>query len=720
MSPVSPTSRDDVRLRRHGEWVYVCRSDGAPLRVRVPEGTGDVGDGAEVALSDLPEQAVTSLVRRGLMVPSAEPLRRHPSFPVSPTPGGGVRVIGDDPLSRQVAERVGAAGVRLLPADAPSAEVGALVVDLAAPDELLAAVAEQALADATPVLLHAAAGARVYWATLRPPTTACPLCVSVRIRACRPDRALASLGLRVTLGATDDPRWPSTAATAAMVAHQAIRLITSASETPPEGPAELIELNLDDATTTRHPLLHTPWCPACHQRVTPRGPGGPAGGEHPEVTLEQSWRRMRAAVDPLTGIVSGIAVTVPGDAGATVDCAVAWAQGGTDTRWFSSVRASTVGGATKHDPLHARVCALGEILERYAAGIHRPDQFVRASLAQLGEEAVDPRSLPLGSSRDYAGIGGELVPYHPDMVIDWVEGRSLVSGRRRYLPAATVYVPYRAPSRAERLLHPNSTGLAAGSTRAQAIHGGLLEVIERDAAAVYWYNRLATPTLDLRTLPPGSAGTVVDRMRARGVTLLAKDITTDLGVPAAMLLGRFADGDQPVALCGFRADTDLGECLLGAGQELEHLLAMYHRSREQGRPAVPDPAAEPRDIWDFATYYCHDSRVGRLDFMSDGPTRPAPGPAPQGAGHDRAIEDVVARLAGAGYEPVIVDITPVDVAECGVWVVRTVVPGLQPVSFHRRFRHLGGRRVFTAPLRMGLRARELAEDELNPDPIPLG
>jgi ribosomal protein S12 methylthiotransferase accessory factor len=269
-------------------------------------------------------------------------------------------------------------------------------------------------------------------------------------------------------------------------------------------------------------------------------------------------------------------------------------------------------------------------------------------------------------------------------------------------------------------LHPNSTGLAAGSSRAHAIHGGMLEVIERDAAAIYWYNQLAVPTLDLNTLTPGPAKTILDRVRARGVALLAKDITTDLGVPSVMLLGRFSDGDQPVALCGFRADTDLTECLLGAAQELEHLLAMYHRSRANGRPAVPDPAAEPRDIWDFAMYYCHESRVGRLDFMADGPRQPAPAPPAQESTHAQAVDHVVHRLAGAGYEPIVVDITPVDVAECGVRVVRTVVPGLQPVSFHRTFRHLGGRRVFTAPVRMGLRDRERSEDELNPDPIPLG
>jgi ribosomal protein S12 methylthiotransferase accessory factor len=427
---------------------------------------------------------------------------------------------------------------------------------------------------------------------------------------------------------------------------------------------------------------------------------------------------MRRAVDPLTGIVSGVRVTRPGDSDSTVDCTVAWGQGGTDTRWFSPVRASTVGGATKHDALDAEVCALGELLERYAAGIYDPELFLRAALTQLGSSAVDPRELPLGSSREYKTAAPGLARFHPDLVLDWVAGTVLRGGRQRYVPACAVYVPYQAPRKSERLLVPVSTGLAAGSTLAQAVRGGLLEVIERDAAAICWYNRLTVPTLDWQSLPASPARTVLDRMRQRGVQLLAKNITTDIAVPTVMLLGRGGTPEQPMALCGFRADVDLHASLFGAAQELEHLLAMYARFAELG--GVLEMTPEPNDIWDFATYYCHQSRVGLLDFLHDGPLHPIPAPGCDPMPDTDAVEHIVDRLSASGYHPVAVDITPVDVAECGVTVVRSVVPGLQPVTFSEKFRRLGGPRVYQAPVRMGLRDTSLAEHELNRYPIPLG
>ncbi|WP_405987037.1 hypothetical protein [Streptomyces sp. NBC_00872] len=57
-------------------------------------------------------------------------------------------------------------------------------------------------------------------------------------------------------------------------------------------------------------------------------------------------------------------------------------------------------------------------------------------------------------------------------------------------------------------------------------------------------------------------------------------------------------------------------------------------------------------------------------------------------------------------------------AECGVSVVRTVVPGLCPLTLRSDFHRRGGPRVFTAPVAMGVRERSLTEDELNPFPLP--
>ncbi|MFC5052133.1 YcaO-like family protein [Saccharothrix xinjiangensis] len=682
-------------------------SEGPALRLR----TTCSGDDGVVDWRALPEDALSALAGRGLLVPADEPLRRHPSFRAG---AGSAHVVGDEPFAASVAGALTRAGVTVVPDLSTGASVVALA--LTASEDDVREVAAWAVREEGTAVVFAVAGARVRFAVLRPPRTACPLCLELRVRATRPDTAVSRLPMRVLLGTSCDDGWPSSGAAAGLIAHQVVRAMAA----PPDPvrllrTADLVELDLDSCERVVRPVLHLPFCPVCATATARLAP--PAPPEGPPSAAE-SWRRMRDAVDPLTGIVAGIQVYEPGDGGPRSGSTCAWNRGGTDTRWFSPVRASCVGGATKADPLEARVCALGEVLERYAAGVYDPSRFVRASLAELGSAAIDPRDLPLGSARDYQAADGAFLPYEPDLVIDWVEATDLADGARRLVPAIAVHVPYRPPRRREQLLAPNSTGLAAGSTRAQAVRGGLLEVVERDAAAISWYHRLAVPTLDCADLPGGPARVVLERLRARGIEVIAKDLTTDLGIPVVAAMGLWRTPERPVVLFGYRADLDPHACLLGAFEELDHVFRMYWRSQSAGD--APEVADVPRDIWDFATHYCHERRIQALDFLRGGPVRRLPDEAGPPLPDTEAVRRLVERITAAGHRPLAVDITPVDVAECGVTVVRCVVPGLQPVAFSTTFRRLGGHRLYQAPVRMGLRDAAPTEDELNPEPLPMG
>ena len=52
------------------------------------------------------------------------------------------------------------------------------------------------------------------------------------------------------------------------------------------------------------------------------------------------------------------------------------------------------------------------------------------------------------------------------------------------------------------------------------------------------------------------------------------------------------------------------------------------------------------------------------------------------------------------------------------YAVKVIIPGLQPLSAGHRFRVHGGRRLFEAPLAMGMTDRQLTMRDLNPWPHP--
>ena len=712
--------RSDVRLVEREGHLYICSSTGT---LRVPTGkTPAVAEG---------------LRKRGLAGDGFTGTE-HPLYSREARAGTGagasgepraesrtVAVHGVGPLAERTAEILGRAGVRTATGEGPGEGPGggpvpdAVLIPLHLPaEDLAAATAEVLRRDrGTPVIVHLSTPTRLLLATLRPPRTACPVCVVTRVRANHTWQPVADLPLDVLLGAAESDAWPTTATAAGMLAHAALAALAPSASRDAERLAVLSEFDHATFTRTPHTLFHTPHCPACGDRARPAVPGREDAGSG-SCDPGTSWELMRGAVDPLTGIVPELRVGPGRDGGTTY----ARTAGMTTTTWFSPGEAEARGGAVKSDPVTARVCAVGETLERYAAGVYDPGTFVRATFAALGgaTNAVDPRALPLGSASEYERLP-RYGDFDPDTEIDWVRGHSLTTGRDRWVPACAVHIPYVFPRGHKAWYDPISTGLAAGGSYEHAVHGGLMELVERDATVVFWHNRLALPTLDLCALPADSeARRIVDRVTATGARVTCKDLTTDLGVPAVAV--RFAEipeagenGGRPVVVHAARADLDPHAALLGALEEA--CLCRTGAGIWLEDEEIPPLDAHLSSLSEFALYYCAADRLRHLSVWDEGPVRAMPAPVPS-RGLERDVEEAVRRLDACGYETVTVDLTPVDVAECGVSVVRTLVPGLCPITLRSDFHRRGGPRVFQAPVAMGLRDRALTEDELNPWPLP--
>ncbi|CAM5637537.1 YcaO-like family protein [Streptomyces fumanus] len=739
MDAHAPTElRPDVRLVPRGDHLYVCASTGTlrvPARVPVPATGGEA-----VPADAVPEQVVHGLRARGLAHERGRLV--HPLYgetaaldadrPVAVAPEG---------LGGEVSALLERMGLTAVPDDR-TGRAAAAVLPLSLPEEHLVRRVASALEAGTPLVTYLDTPTRLFYATLTPPRTPCPVCLVRRLRANHVWQPIADLPLGVLLGAADTGTWPSTAVAAGLLAHEVLTLLTSGTphgqdgtphgrdgtpqgqhgtpqgqhgtpeDAPPTGRGRLTEVEHGSLERAEHDLFHLPGCPACAAHVTP-----PRRADEPDhIDAAVSWERMRGAVDELTGIVLRLLVDERDDA--LGETTYARTAGMTKTHWFSPVTAEARGGAVKNDPVTARVCAVGETLERYAAGVYDPAGLVRASAAALGEEAVDPRSLPLGSPAEY-DRHDRLAPYDPEAEIDWVPGRSLTTGRTRYVPACAVYLPYRFPPGHRAWYDPISTGLAAGGSFHHAVHGGLMEAVERDASVVFWENRLVLPTLDLDGLPDGPARRIVERMRAQGVTVTAKDLTTDLGIPAVGVRFLRHTERRPVVTHSARADLDPHAALLGALEEgcLGWAGARLWQDNLDAGETIPAPGDVLSTLKEFSLFYWAPDRLAHLAFWDEGPLLPVPAARPS-AGLPADVTEAVRRLAARGHETIAVDITPVDVAECGVTVVRTVVPGLCPITLRSDFHRRGGPRVFRAPLAMGVRETPLTEEQLNPLPLP--
>jgi ribosomal protein S12 methylthiotransferase accessory factor len=323
-----------------------------------------------------------------------------------------------------------------------------------------------------------------------------------------------------------------------------------------------------------------------------------------------------------------------------------------DTTEFSDVQASrnAAGVAAGWDAAFMK--ALGEGLERYAAGVYRRGDLELAPPAAVAD-AVAP-------DRFVTAPGFE--PPDADRPIYWAPGERLATGDRVRLPAEFVTFP--PPEVRHR---PSiTTGLGLGNGGVEALLSGLYEVIERDAAMLSWYSTFEPLGL---SVDHDRYRELAKRARSEGLTATALLLTQDVDVPVvAACLDRDA-GSWPRFAAGMSADLDPEAA---AADALAEGLQNWLELRGMGKA---DANAEPGAIGSYAEFPPAARRL-----VSPETTVPAAsvGPDEQFEGVAE-LEALVDRATDADLDPYAARLTRRDLEALGFEAVRVLVPSAQPL-----------------------------------------
>jgi oxazoline/thiazoline synthase len=477
-----------------------------------------------------------------------------------------------------------------------------------------------------------------------------------------------------------------------------------------------------DLAGRHHVLRPRPQCPECGDpglisertwRPVPlaqRQPVADTAGGHRAMTVEQVRDRYQHLISPITGVVKEIRRDEHGPA--FFHSYRSGANLAARARDLDALRATLrqSNGGKGTTAAQAEVGALCEAVERYSASWHGDEARVRGSLRSLGDAAVHPNACQLVDQRQYAhraewnaahgpfqAIGA---PFDETAVTNWTPVWSVTGQRHRLLPTDLLYFGAPAPAGAPAVL-ADSNGNAAGASLVDAVLQGLLEVIERDAVALWWYNRGRVPGVDLAAY----ADPWVDELRTvytgLGRDVWVLDVTADLGVPTMAALCRRTGAPAEDIMLGFGAHLDPRIALRRALSELNQLLPAVGVG---GATRCADPDAER--WWRHAT-------TANQPYLLPDPDQPALGPA---AHLDIVRDDIGAevdlihrRLTERGLELLVLDQTRPDI---GMPVVKVIVPGMR----HFWARYAPGR-LFDVPVTLGRQAAPTDYADLNPFPL---
>jgi ribosomal protein S12 methylthiotransferase accessory factor len=476
-------------------------------------------------------------------------------------------------------------------------------------------------------------------------------------------------------------------------------------------------------TSTLHPVLQRPDCPACRKRGRPPRPGPGIEGLRAQVGQATS---LRDAAPRLVSGHSGVVRSlrrVPKDPGEPLAPFVYRAELANHRFAASEDEPFTVcsgKGMTEQD---ARLGALGEACERYSAASWDRSLVRVGRRAELDGPSLDPRDLVLYADDQYADL--PYAPWREASAIGWVEATDLLAGSGVLVPAIGVFLDYEVQDRREYLCPVTSNGLAAGATLAAAVLAAALEVIERDAFVISWLNRLPGRRIDPLTVPDSELVALVRAYRRRGVETELYELSTDLPVRVVAAVGVQLEGSGPSAVVGLGADLEgaaaARKAALEVGQVRPALQARLRDPASQERLAAL--VAEPMRVTaldDHDLLYAHPAMLGALDLWRSLPAEPLvpdPRPVPALAGDRLAL--LGHDLAERGTPLLYRDLTSAELGALGIHAARAILPGFQPIHFGAREARLGGSRLYQLPVRLGHRATPATAAELNPMPHPL-
>ncbi|MCX5209988.1 TOMM precursor leader peptide-binding protein [Kitasatospora sp. NBC_00240] len=492
-------------------------------------------------------------------------------------------------------------------------------------------------------------------------------------------------------------------------------------------PAEPVVLTLDTVLleTERHRLVRRPQCAACgdegimaeRQLAPVRFESRPkvftADGGHRSASPEDMLERYRPQLSPVTGVVTSLVPAARTPTGLRV-----YVSGQNLSRQSGDLRQLRTGlrsvscGKGRTD-VQARASALGEAMERYSGVFQGDEARRRATFAELGDAAIHPADSLLYSERQFAERGRwnakpsmfNTVPerFRESAPIDWSPAWSLTQQRTRWLPTMSLYYGYR--HRDGFFAAGDSNGCAAGTSFEDATLQGFLELVERDAVALWWYNRVQRPAIDLDAF----GDPYIDQLREvyRGLRreIWALDLTTDFGIPVVGAFSRRTDKPAEDVLIAFGAHLDPHIALTRALTEMNQFLGPVAGDAE-GRVTYAGADPEQKRWWTTAT-------VANQPYLLPDPAARAAGPARWAklAGDDLAEDVALAQrlVEERGMEFLVLDQTRPDI---GLPVAKVIVPGMR--HFWARF---APGRLYDVPLALGWLDAPTPEVELNPVPI---
>ncbi len=383
-------------------------------------------------------------------------------------------------------------------------------------------------------------------------------------------------------------------------------------------------------------------------------------------------------------------------------------------RYFGGIEGeSSAGGTSTIDDKSALFAALAEGLERYLWHAQTdyfpyPKTCTVEEIAKYGAYISPENFCAFSAEQRGRSERGRLTKGTSYL---WIKSRSMVSNKNVYVPAQIVSASVKTHGKdhAEPLIRQQTTtGLATWPTLSGARLSGALEVIERDAFMIMWFNQLTLPRIELVSVrgKSSSLDKLIDSCQKYRLKIHIVPMLTDAPTHAICVVIEDMSGHAPRFTMGLRANQSLLFCIEKATTEALRARVSYRNNILTNKSWNINTPVEKIGHKDRIYYWGVPENAKHLEFLTQGKEIPYEPALWENDTLQEHLGRILAWCKENNYECLSVSLGKSKANPTPWFVEMVVLPDLQPIHLHEWLRHLGGKRLTSIPKLFGYTPRE--------------
>ncbi|MBI2641388.1 YcaO-like family protein [Candidatus Roizmanbacteria bacterium] len=340
-----------------------------------------------------------------------------------------------------------------------------------------------------------------------------------------------------------------------------------------------------------------------------------------------------------------------------------------------SSSARTTAGTSFFSEDLALLKSIGEAIERYASNAYNSTDIIKGSYESLKKDAINPYDFNYFTQEQLKQKLFRRFNFDSSTLFGWVWVKSLTQNIEKLMPAHLIYYSYQF-SKEERMIEvPVSTA----DNRIQFI---------------------------------------LDMIRRYRLELYIVDLTTDLMVPSFVSIVVDRSGIGQAIHVGLKAGFNVVEALIGAIEESflarQWMRTIYEDEYEKYKSIVPEhiESHEERGM-----YWYPVEQIEKLNYWIRQKPKELRWPiSKRKISHAAILRKFIDIFKKNKYEVYYVDITPKELQHIPFKVAKIIIPKLAPLYLTEYFPHLGTKRLYEVPVKMGYKKQVKS---LNTIPNPM-